>query len=264
MESAARLVDVSPEGLGIETTSRLEVGVLLQVTGEVQNLQGITPLRARARVRWCSPVLGGRYYAGLLLEAHDSPPQEPVHAASGELDLYDVLQLSSKADSDTIHRVYRILAQRYHPDNAGTGNEAMFKQLLHAYEQLSDPVRRASYDAQTGGRKSTRLELFGNWKESTGVTAERRKRQGLLAGLYHRRVREPNQASMTIRELEEMLGCPREHLEFGLWYLRENGCISRSDRGRIEITAKGVDLAENFEQDGHPTGLLGLPAPAGT
>ena len=35
-------------------------------------------------------------------------------------DYYEMLQISPNADSETIHRVYRILAQRYHPDNHDT------------------------------------------------------------------------------------------------------------------------------------------------
>jgi hypothetical protein len=58
---------------------------------------------------------------------------------------------------------------------------------------------------------------------------------------------QPGHAVMTIHELEDMLGCPREHLEFSLWYLRENAYIIRSDNGRFSITAKGIDRAESEE-----------------
>ena len=33
------------------------------------------------------------------------------------IDYYEVLQISPNADPDTVHRVYRLLAQRFHPDN---------------------------------------------------------------------------------------------------------------------------------------------------
>ena len=42
------------------------------------------------------------------------------------IDYYDLLQVSSTAEPETIHRVYRLLAQRYHPDNQETGNEGAF------------------------------------------------------------------------------------------------------------------------------------------
>ena len=41
-------------------------------------------------------------------------------------DYYELLQISPKAEPDTIHRVFRLLAQRFHPDNQETGSEAAF------------------------------------------------------------------------------------------------------------------------------------------
>jgi predicted transcriptional regulator of viral defense system len=51
---------------------------------------------------------------------------------------------------------------------------------------------------------------------------------------------------MTIHALEELLGCPREHLEVTLWYLREKGFIQRADNGRYLITIDGFDEAEQI------------------
>jgi molecular chaperone DnaJ len=58
-------------------------------------------------------------------------------------DHYDTLQVSANADLDTIHRVYRILAQRFHPDNRDTGSAERFRALSEAYEVLGNPERRA-------------------------------------------------------------------------------------------------------------------------
>jgi hypothetical protein len=41
--------------------------------------------------------------------------------------------------------------------------------------------------------------------------------------------------------LEQILGCPEEHMTFHLWYLRENGWVQRLDNGMLAITASGVD-----------------------
>jgi hypothetical protein len=49
-----------------------------------------------------------------------------------------------------------------------------------------------------------------------------------------------------LRDLEELLGVPKEHLEFTLWYLKEGQFAVRSDNGRVTITLKGVDLAEEL------------------
>lgn len=69
------------------------------------------------------------------------------------MDLYIILGLTHAATTAEIKRAYRRLARRYHPDiNPGDGNAvACFRQITEAYETLSDPDRRRSYDT-TGGQ----------------------------------------------------------------------------------------------------------------
>ena len=50
------------------------------------------------------------------------------------VDHYEVLQVSPRADRETIQRVFRYLAKRYHPDNRDSGDPDRFKQLLEAGE----------------------------------------------------------------------------------------------------------------------------------
>ena len=59
---------------------------------------------------------------------------------------YDLLLINPHAEIETIERVYRILAGRYHPDNQATGDSETFLLLSKAYALLSDPAKRASYD----------------------------------------------------------------------------------------------------------------------
>ena len=54
-------------------------------------------------------------------------------------DYYEVLQISRNADPETIHRVYRIMVARFHPDNPRTGDPERFRLLRRAYHVLSDP-----------------------------------------------------------------------------------------------------------------------------
>jgi hypothetical protein len=65
-------------------------------------------------------------------------------------DFYEVLGVSRDASDETIHSVYRRLAQIYHPDvnadNAAGG--AKLAAINEAYATLSDPSRRAGYDAR--------------------------------------------------------------------------------------------------------------------
>src|SRR6187402_3243916 len=61
-------------------------------------------------------------------------------------DYYETLQVSANAEPETIHRVYRLLAQRFHPDNNETGNDARFREIHDAYSVLRDPEQRARFD----------------------------------------------------------------------------------------------------------------------
>jgi molecular chaperone DnaJ len=59
---------------------------------------------------------------------------------------YVVLGVPANESSGGIRRAYRELALRYHPDRAGAQGTPYFHELTEAYDVLSDPVRRASYD----------------------------------------------------------------------------------------------------------------------
>jgi curved DNA-binding protein CbpA len=68
-------------------------------------------------------------------------------------DFYELLGVSPEASPEAIHSAYRRLARRYHPDvNAGVGAGARFKEVSRAYEVLSDPEQRASYDRAAPAR----------------------------------------------------------------------------------------------------------------
>ena len=59
---------------------------------------------------------------------------------------YDRLGLSKDASQDEIKRAYRKLSKKYHPDiNKEPGAEEKYKEILEAYETLSDAQKRAAY-----------------------------------------------------------------------------------------------------------------------
>ena len=165
------------------------------------------------------------------------------------VDYYELLQISPNADSDTLHRVYRILAQRFHPDNQDSGDSEMFRQITEAYQTLGDSTLRAAYDVRHKEARRLAWKIFDQPHAAQGIEAERRKRYGVLAVLYRKRLAQPDQAAMTLRELEDLLGVPKEHLEFTIWYLKEGGFIVRGDNGRVTITLRGVDLTEELEAE---------------
>ncbi|BBA70839.1 DnaJ C-terminal domain-containing protein [Geobacter sulfurreducens] len=63
------------------------------------------------------------------------------------MDYYAILGVSKNATQEEVQRAYRKLARKYHPDINKAGDaEEKFKRINEAYEVLSDPDKRATYD----------------------------------------------------------------------------------------------------------------------
>ncbi len=242
----ADLVDSSESGIAIVLMTPLRKGSTIIVHGTFGDDRVVA--RRRVEVKWCVEGAKGAFRAGLEFMDGESDPASRSEAAApidpAEVDCYEVLQLSPNADLETIHRVYRMLAQRYHPDNSETGDPERFVQLCEVYQILSDPQRRAGYDARHRQAKQLHWQIFDQAQAPAGREAEKRKRQGILELLYAKALHDPERADMTIHEFERLLGCPREHLDAALWYLKGKNYIQRSDNGRYTITIQGFEQAE--------------------
>lgn len=57
---------------------------------------------------------------------------------------YDLLEVDKNVNSADLKKAYRKLAVKHHPDKGG--DPEMFKQITKAYETLSDPEKKATYD----------------------------------------------------------------------------------------------------------------------
>lgn len=66
-----------------------------------------------------------------------------------QLDYYAVLEIAASADLTEINAAFRRLAWRFHPDrNSAPGSTLQFQDINEAHQVLSDPARRAEYDAK--------------------------------------------------------------------------------------------------------------------
>jgi len=161
------------------------------------------------------------------------------------VDYYEVLQINPNAEPDTVHRVYRLLAQRFHPDNQDTGDDGRFRQLMEAYNVISDPELRAKYDVVHEQQRRDRWRLAAKAPEAENdFVAEQRLRLTVLEMLYTQRRMEPNKPGIFPLDLEKLTGHPREHLEFTLWFLVQRKLVQRSDNSMVVITAEGVEHLE--------------------
>ena len=64
---------------------------------------------------------------------------------------YEILEVNKKASQETISKVYKFLAKKYHPDaNPDNKQEAeeKFKEISEAYEILSNEEKRKEYDEE--------------------------------------------------------------------------------------------------------------------
>lgn len=165
-------------------------------------------------------------------------------------DYYELLQVNPNADPDTIHRVYRFLAQRYHPDNAETGNEARFRAIHEAYTVLSDPERRARYDIIFHQQRQDRWRLISAGNQSDNdFELEQMIRLAVLEALYTRRRTDATGAAIFTGDLASLVGRPREEMDFTIWFLVQKKLVTRDDNSRVQITADGVEyLEQNYRQ----------------
>lgn len=165
-------------------------------------------------------------------------------ADSEFVDYYELLQISPNAQLQTIQRVYKMLAMRYHPDNPETGDVARFLLLNQAFETLEDPGKRAEYDSHYARYQEKPVKIFETKEFEIGVDGESNRRMGILCLLYARRRTDPDNPGISLYELEGTMGFAREHLMFALWYLKEHELARMNHQGDFAITGKGVDYVE--------------------
>jgi molecular chaperone DnaJ len=129
-------------------------------------------------------------------------------------DYYNVLGVPRNATEEEIKRAFRKLAFQYHPDrNKNPGAEEEFKEINEAYQVLSDPEKRSSYDRYGrvvtgggfpdfgfGGLGDIFESFFGGFGETPfDRTAQRAPQRG-----------DSLQTHLTLSFEEAVFGCKKE------------------------------------------------------
>jgi curved DNA-binding protein CbpA len=231
-----RAADLSDTGIRVEVGEPIQAGTDLHLRAERYGLTGSATVRHSTR-------RGSKYVLGLEFK---------TDAAAGEMDeaepfvdYYELLQISHNAEAETIHRVFRIMASRYHPDNKETGDNERFLLLSKGYAILSDPARRASYDDRHRRRHAQPLPVFGLKEFAEGLDGEVNRRLGILSLLYNRRRTNPDNPGLSLLEFESVMAFPREHLEFAIWFLLEKQYVRPGNTSDYSISSAGVEYLES-------------------
>jgi curved DNA-binding protein CbpA len=162
---------------------------------------------------------------------------------SNFIDYYEILEISPNANSESIERMFRYLAGRYHPDNRSSADRDRFDLVLEAHATLKDSLKRVEYDLEYKKHLGFRSELVEEASDDEGVDRDVHIQNKLLSLFYVKRRKNLDDPGIGELELEHLLGCPFDHLRFNLWYMREKKWISRTETGTFAITVEGIDYA---------------------
>ncbi len=134
---------------------------------------------------------------------------------------YKTLRVKKKATQREIKASYRDLARELHPDKK-EGNAEKFKELVNAYEVLSNPERRKFYDLT--GSDVTEAEFD-------------RKASGLLQQIFQLVV---TQNGLEAIESIDMIKVINENIDTGMTELEKKIDIARKSRVAIGRILKRV------------------------
>ena len=199
------------------------------------------------------------------------------------VDLYEILQVSPKAEKDTIKRVYQILSLKYQLASNGNVGNADFSLLQQAAATLLDSANRAKYDQERAIRLAGVAEAAEaavvppvvveapmpapppevvpaavvadetkakskldphRFMDGLDIDGEKRRRAGLVEICYRQRLLKPRQPTLSVKQLEDGMELTVSELEGSMWYLKETELLRVSDAGNFAITTKGMDAIE--------------------
>ncbi len=230
---SCRALDLSESGVAVECPESIPVAANIVLWAPAFQVAALAQVR---HCTWRDSI----YVLGLLFVARTTTVQHDPCAP----DHYEMLRLSPMADPEMIERVYKTLAQRFHPDNQDTGDAETFLRISDAYRVLSHPQRRARYDVEREQQRGKPRFQLRSREFFNGIVGEQNRRLAILCLLYRQRSSNFDSPGLSLLDLEQLTDCTREELGFSLWYLCEK-CLARlTDRTEYCLTADGVDFVE--------------------
>jgi curved DNA-binding protein CbpA len=159
-------------------------------------------------------------------------------------DHYIALGIESNADTETILAAYTRYARKYSPDNLDTGDPKMFEAISMAYEVLSDPALRLTFDKLKGIDRDAGNPVFSGAGFFHSLIRGALLRSTVLSILCDRRRLKPFTPNMSMRDLESMLQVTSDELSFAMWYLKQRVYVVNDDKSNLQITVDGMDCLE--------------------
>ena len=138
-------------------------------------------------------------------------------------DYYEVLGIAKTATTDEIKKAYRKLAMTHHPDKGGDAEQ--FKEIVEAYEVLSDDSKKQNYD---------RFGHAGPQQSSGNPMEDFLRRSGFDFGGNRRQQRRGPNMNLTVKlSLEEIYtGCTKKFK-----YNRKTECTACDNKGGTGVKA---------------------------
>ena len=191
---------------------------------------------------------------------------------------YEILGIATSAGRDEIRAVYRRLAFIYHPDrNSDPQSQLVFQEIIEAFSVLSDPEKRAEYDAILfndqplistilDGTVAGASEMYREVADKTGARRQPSEREEYLRHLEkNRRRRALGQTALAIILILLLFF-------FGFKPLQNSSKATAPTTETSTTTTKptkgnsnssGNSLNQNLIVIEGPAGIDGIPGPAG-
>lgn len=152
--------------------------------------------------------------------------------------LYELLEVSPRARPEVIEAAYRALIKKYHPDKIG-GDEHRAKALNAAKGVLLDEEKRAEYDANVRGKKTSSHD--GDYSDLVGKKVGNYTVLELIAeggfGKTYRAEHNESKLPACIKRGDEVSPLDEEILlqeAASIWDLRHYGIPAMRDVVRLE------------------------------